>query len=329
MRMQTTLCCQFALAAVLCAASCRGPAADTRSATGSAGDGKPTVYVVNYPLYYFAERIAGGAVEVVFPAPGDVDPADWHPSDETVAGFQNADLILLNGAGYAHWTGHVSLPPNRLVDTSRELAGKLIAGEGKMVHSHGPGGEHSHHGTAFTTWLDPRQAMLQAEQVRAALVALVPAQAAQLEANARQLEADLAALDDALSEAVAAYDDQPLLASHPVYQYLARRCGWQLKSVHWEPRQLPDDAQWRQLDKLLESHPARWMIWEGPPPDETAARLESRGVACLVFYPCGNTPPEGDYLSVMQANIQRLKQISAGHATPAAGEPKPAQGSDA
>jgi ABC-type Zn uptake system ZnuABC Zn-binding protein ZnuA len=32
-----------------------------------------TVYVVNYPLQYFAERIGGEHVTVVFPAPADVE----------------------------------------------------------------------------------------------------------------------------------------------------------------------------------------------------------------------------------------------------------------
>ena len=46
---------------------------------------KLTVYVVNYPLKYFAERIAGEHARVVFPAPRDVDPAFWNPDTETVA----------------------------------------------------------------------------------------------------------------------------------------------------------------------------------------------------------------------------------------------------
>ncbi|MBW1818522.1 MAG: hypothetical protein JRJ60_15370, partial [Deltaproteobacteria bacterium] len=33
------------------------------------------VYVVNYPLKYFAERVAGEYARVVFPAPKDGDPA--------------------------------------------------------------------------------------------------------------------------------------------------------------------------------------------------------------------------------------------------------------
>ena len=40
------------------------------------------VYAVNYPLAYFAERIGGDLVEVVFPAPVDEDPAFWNPSAE-------------------------------------------------------------------------------------------------------------------------------------------------------------------------------------------------------------------------------------------------------
>ena len=41
-----------------------------------------TVYVVNYPLAYFAERIGGDLIRVEFPAPSDVDPAYWTPDAE-------------------------------------------------------------------------------------------------------------------------------------------------------------------------------------------------------------------------------------------------------
>jgi zinc transport system substrate-binding protein len=81
-----------------------------------AGD-KLRVYTVNYPLAYFAERIAGDLATVIFPAPPNVDPAFWMPNAETIAAYQTADLILLNGADYAKWTAKVSLPRSRLVDT--------------------------------------------------------------------------------------------------------------------------------------------------------------------------------------------------------------------
>ena len=75
---------------------------------------KLTVYTVNYPLKYFAERIGGEYVEVVFPAPADVDPAYWLPDRETVSDYQKADIILLNGAHYAKWVEKVTLPGSRM-----------------------------------------------------------------------------------------------------------------------------------------------------------------------------------------------------------------------
>ena len=56
---------------------------------------KMTVYVVNYPLQYLAERIGGEHVKVVFPAPAGIDPAYWMPDVKTISDYQKADLILL------------------------------------------------------------------------------------------------------------------------------------------------------------------------------------------------------------------------------------------
>ena len=93
---------------------------EREEAVGGDQGGPPQVYAVNYPLAYFAERIAGDSVQVVFPAPADVDPATWSPGIDAVAAFQQADLVLLNGAGYAGWVQRVTLSESRLVDTSGE-----------------------------------------------------------------------------------------------------------------------------------------------------------------------------------------------------------------
>lgn len=270
---------------------------------------RKTVYVDNYPLKYFAERVGGNAIDVVFPCPAGEDPAYWRPGAEAIQQYQQADLILLNGATYAKWLAFVSLPESRLADTSRNFAADYILLEDEVVHRHGPGGEHAHEGVAFTTWLDPRQAMRQAEAVSQALARLLPEQKDVFDTNSAKLKGDLQQLDQALTGALAGYSQQPLLASHPVYQYLARRCAWNLKSLHWEPDEMPDDGQWQDLAKLLDKHPAKWMIWEATPASEVAEKLKSLGVGCIVFEPCGNVPDHGDYLDAMQRNISNLKVI--------------------
>ncbi len=46
------------------------------------------VYTVNYPLQFFAKAIGGDDLDVVFPTPPDVDPADWTPDVDTLLDYQ-------------------------------------------------------------------------------------------------------------------------------------------------------------------------------------------------------------------------------------------------
>ncbi|GIW78328.1 MAG: hypothetical protein KatS3mg105_0135 [Gemmatales bacterium] len=193
---------------------------------------RPRVFVVNYPLRYFAERIGGDYIEVHFPVPADIDPAFWRPDSQVIRGFQEADLILLNGAGYAKWLQMVSLPTSRMVNTTEAVRKKYILVKDGVTHQHGPEGKHTHAGTAFTTWLDPTIAIAQARSVKDALAKLSPEHASVFEANFAELEKDLAALDAEFEAVFAGVGQQPLLASHPVYQYLAQRYGLNLQSVH-------------------------------------------------------------------------------------------------
>ena len=268
----------------------------------------PLVYTVNYPLAYFAERIAGESVKVVFPVPPGVDPAAWSPDAETIADYQLADLVLLNGAGYAGWLQRATLSQSRLVDTSGALADRLIPVDDTVTHSHGPGGDHSHQGMAFTSWLDMQFAAGQARAVFDALVRLRPENEPDYRERLHELEKDLGELDTRLKVVAERIGDQPLVFSHPVFQYLARAYELNGRSVHWESHEAPGDDQWRELFELLSNRNATWMIWEDEPLPDTVSRLEGMGIESLVFRPCGNRPIEGNFVSVMLDNVATLEQ---------------------
>jgi zinc transport system substrate-binding protein len=280
--------------------------ASSRAAESTTG--KLGVYVVNYPLKYFAERIGVEHVKVVFPAPANVDPAYWMPEVDIIAAYQQADLILLNGAGYAKWINKVSLPRSKMINTSKKFRDQYIRSKVAVTHSHGPQGEHAHEDVSFTTWLDFRLAALQAEAIADTLIRKKPESRQFFEKNLGLLKRDLLALDFALREIVRKGPTQALLASHPVYDYLSRGYGLNLKSVHWEPDEMPNTEQWIELQKLLQKHAPKWMMWEGTPKKETVERLKSLGIKSLVYDPCGNAPQEGDFLQVMHQNIENLQQ---------------------
>jgi zinc transport system substrate-binding protein len=271
-------------------------------------DQKITVYTVNYPLAYFAQRIAGDLANVVFPAPAGVDPAFWQPGLETIRAYQQADLILLNGAGYAKWVNITSLPRLRSIDTSATIGNQLIKSPSGVSHNHGNGDPHSHSGTAFTTWLDFSLAIKQARVITEVLVQKLPQHNELLERNSRELEAELLEMESHLNSLFENQSSLPIFASHPVYQYLAKRYQLNLLSVTWEPGEVPGPNEWLHLKRLRSGHAANWMIWEAQPIAEIVDGLVEMGIHSLVYQPMGNRPASGDFLNVMRDNLKNLEK---------------------
>jgi zinc transport system substrate-binding protein len=253
------------------------------------------VYTVNWPLFSFANAIADDRVEVVFPAPLDVDPAYWTPDADTLLAYQRADLVLLNGAGYAKWVEDAGLPRSRLVDTTQDVRDRLIELESGPVHSHGPDGAHSHGaGFAFTTWLDPEIARAQAQATYDAMARRWPEHAETFAAGHAVLDRQLAEIDAELHATFAPLRGRRVLASHPVYQYLGRAVDLDLLSFHWEPDTTPGQEEWARMDAALEERNATIMLWEDSPTPETIELLDERNVKVVVLPPLGNRPTHAD-----------------------------------
>jgi zinc transport system substrate-binding protein len=275
-------------------------------ATTSTESRKPVVYVTNEPLRCFAERLAGGDFEIVFPVPKDEDPEDWKPEAALIQKMQQADLILLNGGGYEKWLKKASLPLATQVDTSSAFKEKILQNDAAVTHSHG-GKEHAHSGPVGQTWLDLQLAIQQAKAVEAALVRLKPEAAEAIRERSKKLEAELLALDTEMEAVTKLATQKPIIASHPVYGYWARRYNVNLKSLHWEPDDVPTEAQLAELNKLLATHPAKVLVWEDEPNLQAAELVKALGLTSIVVRQCGNTPDKGDFLTLMKKNISALQ----------------------
>ena len=244
----------------------------------------------NYPLSYFASRIAGGRVPVSMPDPTDI------------RAFQNAGLVLLNGAGYEQWRVTAAMPVSTLVDTSRGFADQFVRNPAAIAHRHGPENPQSAGEAEPETWLDPRLAALQAQSVHDALAAFDPQDTAVFDANLAALQKDLADLDAQF----AAAPKRPLLAAQPAFLYLARRYGWDMPCVDWPADRMPGEDDWARLAAIVAQHPAKVMVWESPPSPAIATRLRGMGIEPVVLDICTGTPTAGDYLDAMRADAKRL-----------------------
>jgi zinc transport system substrate-binding protein len=263
---------------------------DDPEVTAPTRTGPPVVYTTFFPTTYFARRIAGDLAEVVCPLPDDADPISWRPGEAALRSYQEADLIVLNGAAFEKWALTVSLPENRVVRTANSFSDEWIEYEGSVQHTHGPKGDHSHEGIDGHTWVDPVLAKAQAAAVRDALVRILPGSREALEAGFAALAKDLDDLDRRFRELPTA--DAIILCTHPAWNYPARRYGW--KIVNIEP-------YGTDLSKLE----GRVVLWEGEPDLDVATRLDTPNRKSVMFDPCESGG--GDYVERMRANLDRLK----------------------
>ena len=270
----------------------------------------PIVVTSNYPLHFFATRIASGidtTLDIILPKI-DGDPASWIPDTAQIQTLQSADLIIVNGAGAEPWLNWITLDQGSIIDTSSKMPSRLIGLDASALHQHGPKGDHSHRAMAFTTWLDPQLAIEQARAVEHALAALTPAHAAQFSNNLSVLEQDLSELDGKLSEVFEQLQGRPVFFSHPVYQYLQRRYGINGQSLHWEPGEEPSTPDWIDLQQRLASHPAKIIIWEDEPLPSTTQRLSKAGITSVAYHTAANRPAQGDFVTIMLRNAQRWRK---------------------
>lgn len=289
--------------------------------SAGSGDGKKdslSITTTFYPTQYLTSRLAGSHAEVVCPVPEGEDPIFWNPAEDTIRMYQESDLIVLNGAGYEKWVERVSLPQARVVDTARSFSDRFLRFEEAVTHKHGPAGVHSHEGIDGHTWLDPMLALEQARAIRAALVERLPEAKSDIEAAWQKLEADLRSLDAGLRSLLPKEASAPpLLASHPAYNYVARRYGWQIHNLNLDPATVPTDEEIETIRGVLTGFPARFILWETEPTPAAAERLkDDLGLESVVVSPSellGEDERKSglDYLAIQRANIERLRPVFA------------------
>ncbi len=276
-----------------------------------ASNQRSTIYTTFYPTAYFAQRIVGNTADVVCPVPQGEDPILWRPSRKILAEYQKANLIIVNGAEFEKWIATASLPLSRMVDTAAAFADEFITFD-SMTHSHGVRGDHTHEGIDGHTWVDPMIAKRQASAIVEAIVARDPTREAMYRKNIASLASDLDALDERMRELQPALARVTILASHPAYNYLARRYGFEIVNLDLDPKgALGESSAAIVRDAVGGAGGAAIILWESEPNESIVSELKALSVESILFSPCellGDDERAAgfDYMSVMNANIDRL-----------------------
>lgn len=291
----------------LCFLSACQPKGPQEKSKGDSVIQAPTVVVVNYPLEFIVESLAGTEVKVLNPVPLGDDPETWFPDDAMIQTIQKADLIITNGAGFSAWVKKLSLPRSKILRTSLFLKESLITVPDFDVHSHGAGGAHSHAGTVAFFWLDPALFARQADVIGERLAKLLPSKKESISSNLKTLKKSLEPLNEKLDQLRLKYPGLYCFTQRPVYQYLTRRIDWTVHHLHLKKNEEPDETTWSKLKAIQDENKVPFMIWEQNPSAKTIKELEQHGVSSVVLNPLGAKPAEGDFLTEMGRQLDKLE----------------------
>jgi zinc/manganese transport system substrate-binding protein len=185
------------------------------TASPSSAAGRVNVVASFSILADFARQVGGDKVDVTALVGPDSDVHVYTPSPHDVRVVGAAKLVIINGLGLEGW-----MP--RLLEASGSRAQVVTASQGITPLKRGADADPH-------AWQSVMNAMIYVRNIRAALVAADPADAAAFKANAERYLAELEALDGELRAGV---DKIPparrkVISTHSAFGYFAEAYGIQ------------------------------------------------------------------------------------------------------
>jgi len=266
--------------------------------------GPAVVVSASHSVAYLVDRLARDLVEHRAVLPREASASTWAPDASVVLDLQTADRIVLNGGGLEAWVKTVSLPSDKRVNLAQGL--RLIEEEG-AVHSHGKGGEHSHHEIDPRVWTDPLAYRAQAVTLHTSLGTLPGIDQATLDANLSALTKDLDALHEQMQTATRDLKGLRLITAQPAFSYLTRQYGLNVSTLSMDPNKPAQDI--RSFEEATQHQAFSVLLWNDAP-EASVRDTFSGNVRHVVLDDLSAPTAEGyDYMVQARFNAVALAEI--------------------
>lgn len=261
----------------------------------------PLQVVASFSLLADMVATVGGDAVVVHALVGpDADAHAFTPAPADAQRLAQAGLVVVNGLGFEGWI-------DRLVRASGSKAPVVVASQGitvrrigKVVDPH--------------AWQSLVAAQRYVENIRSALVAARPAQAAAINARAADYTARLAALDASVRSRLAAVppDQRKLVTAHNAFGYMADAWGLDMRAAQgWSTAGEASAADVARLIRQLKAQQVRALFVENISDPRLVQRIAQEAGATVggTLYSDALSPPgtrADTYLKLMAHNAETL-----------------------
>lgn len=319
-------------------------AAEPAAAGAAVKADKLDIKVSFYPMYEFTKNIVGDLADVETLIPAGIEPHDWEPTAQDMAGISAADVLVYNGAGMEGWAQQVidSAKGTQLVAVEASKGLDIMEGveeeedhAGEADHDHEAGGhadeanhnheagepakedhahDHDHGGLDPHVWLAPSLAIKEVRTIEAALAAASPENAAAFKTNSDAYIAKLEQLDQDFKAGLKDTKRKDFITQHAAFGYLAKEYGLtQVPIAGLSPEQEPSAAQMAQIVEFAKAHEVKTIFFETLVSSSVADTIAGElGAKSAVLNPIEGLTDEDrssnlDYLAIMRQNLEALK----------------------
>jgi len=204
---------------------------------------KPRVVTTFTIIQDIAQNVAGTAAVVESITRPGAEIHDYQPTPQDVVRAQGADLVLWNGMNLERWF-------EKFIDTAKGVPSAVVSdGVVPMPIREGPYQDKPNP----HAWMSPSSALIYIENIRKALAALDPAQAATYAANARAYAEQVRAIEAPLRARLAKISEGQrwLVTSEGAFSYLARDFG--LHEAYLWPINADQQGTPQQIRRLIDT----------------------------------------------------------------------------
>lgn len=202
--------------------------------TSSKTKEKTIVSVSIAPQKYFVERLLDDQVDVNVMVPPGSSPATYSPTPSQLIKLSNSKAYLLMGH-----LGFETTWQDKLKDANASMDWFNLSENIDLIQ-----GDHDHHhhhhdhvcsvGADPHVWTSPKEMLMVANNLKTALIKLMPEQVNLIEDNYLLLEKDILQLDNRLNKLANEKPNLSFMIFHPAYTYLARAYAFEQISIEFE-----------------------------------------------------------------------------------------------
>lgn len=267
-------------------------------------DGKLTIYTSFYTMYDFTTKIAGDKAEVINMVSDGTEPHEWEPSTKDMANLENADMLIYNGAGMEHWVDQISDSLENNIILVEASSGVMLIDDEVAQKNNDP-----------HVWLDAKNAKIEMENIKDALVSIDAVNADYYEANYETYAKELDDLDAELVSRIGMLDNKNIIVSHEAFSYLCKAYGLTQTSIgDLEANSEPDAKRLSEIVEFAKTNHVTTIFFEElVSPKMAQVIADEVGADTAVLNPIEGLTKEQikageDYFSIMSENLDTLEQ---------------------